>query len=67
MLANPNSTNKLFPQAYLTENTTTDKGKKNNHLFIWIIFGLIALIFGMFSIFQTDLINEAAKLSEVIR
>jgi hypothetical protein len=59
--------NKLFPQAYITESTTSYERQKNNHLFIWMIIGLIVLILGIFSFFQTDLIKEAAKLSEVIR
>jgi hypothetical protein len=67
MLTNQTTTNKLFPRAYIAENTTSDQRPKNSYLLIWIIIGLVAIIAGLFSFFQADLIKEAAKLSEVIR
>jgi hypothetical protein len=67
MFANQKKSEKLFPRAYFSESTTRDIRPKNSHLLIWIILGLVTFILGMFSFFQTDLIKEAAKLSEVIR
>jgi len=67
MLAKQKTSNKLFPRAYIAESTMHYQKPKNKYLLIWIIIGLIALILCMFSFFQTDLIKEASKLSEVIR
>jgi len=67
MLIKQETSNKLFPQAYIAESTASYQSQKNNHLSIWMIIGLVVLILGIFSFFQTDLIKEAAKLSEVIR
>jgi len=67
MLTKQKTSDKLFPQAYITESTTIYQLPKSNRLFVWIIIGLVGLIMGMFSFFQSDLIQEAAKLSEVIR
>ena len=67
MLAKQKILNKLFPRAYIAESTMHYQKPKNNYFLIWIIIGLMALIICMFSFFQTDLIKDAAKLSEVIR
>jgi len=67
MRTKPKNSKKLFPRAYFAESITRDQRPKNNLLFIWIIIGLIALIIGLFSFFQSDLIEEATKLSKVIR
>jgi type VI protein secretion system component VasF len=61
------NSNKLFPRAYFDESTTRYQRPKNNRLFIWIIFGLIVLMIGLFSFFQSDLIKEATDLSKVVR
>ena len=67
MLTSQKISSKLFPRAYIAENTAIDQRPKNSYLLLWIIIGLGTIIVGLFSYFQADLIKEAAKLSEVIR
>jgi len=58
---------KIFPNAYITVNELTIKITKKNSLFILTFFGLTAILVGLFLYFQTNLINEAEQLSEIIR
>ena len=58
---------KMFPHAYLKINEITIQLAKKSQLFIWTILGLAALCTGLFVYFQTNIIDEAAKLSDIIR
>ncbi|MBF0451745.1 MAG: hypothetical protein HQK75_13665 [Candidatus Magnetomorum sp.] len=58
---------KLFPRAYIMLNEITVQPLKKSHLMSWLTLFLLALCFGLFAWFQTHLMDEASRLSDIIR
>jgi hypothetical protein len=59
--------NKLFPQAYIAFNQITFIPLKKSRFMIWVILALLLVCFGLFTWFQSSLIDEASTLGEMIR
>jgi len=58
---------KLFPRAYIVTNQIIFQPLKKSRFLNWIVLILLSACFGLFTWFQTNLINEASQLSEIIR